>query len=76
MNVYVTSRPFMARDAGADANRSDYVCMLSLRLVSCAQKLSYNCIIYKTTPYMCHLSAHDTMIDEKGRIRTVQDTFF
>ena len=76
MNVSVTPRPLTARDLGADGNSGDYVCMLLFRHVSCAQKVSYDCNMYKTTPYhVCHLSAHDTRMDEKDRIRTVQDTF-
>ena len=76
MNVYVISRPFTARDSRADANRGGYVCMLLFRLlVSYAHKLSYDCNMYKTTPYVCHLSAQDTRMDEKDRIRTVQNTF-
>ena len=49
--------------------------MLIFRLVSCAQILSFDCNMYKTTPYVCHLSAQDTRMDEKDRIRTVQGTF-
>ena len=75
MNVSVTSRPFTERDLGADANRGDDVCMFLFRLVSCAQKVSYDCNMYKATPYVCHLSAHNMRMDEKDRIRTVQDTF-
>ena len=76
MNVSVTSRPFTARDLRADASKGVYVGMLLFRLVSYAQKVSYDCSTYKTTPYgVCHLSAHDTRMDEKDRIRTVQDTF-
>ena len=76
MNVSVTPRPFTVRDLGADASKGDYVGMLLFRLVSCAQKVSYDCNMFKTTPYdVCHLSAHDTRMDEKDRIGTVQDTF-
>ena len=76
MNVFVTWTPFTASESGADANRGEYVFMLLFRLVICAQKINYDCNMYKTTPYVCHLIAHDTGMDEKDRIRTVQDTFY
>ena len=45
--------------------RGEFVSMLLFRLVSCAQKINYDCSMQITTLYVCHLIAHDTGMDGK-----------